>query len=103
MQFDTADLASMQANGTLNDVITHEMGHVLGIGTIWTAKGVLSGSYTLPNLLKLAEGGKLMAAAALDHVQAGMVLPTVPMTLPPESLAQTRCRDKPPGLPPHPT
>jgi hypothetical protein len=44
MQFDTADLANMQANGTLNDVITHEMGHVLGIGTIWTAKGLLAGS-----------------------------------------------------------
>jgi len=44
MQFDTADLANMQANGTLNDVITHEMGHVLGIGTIWTNKGLLAGA-----------------------------------------------------------
>jgi hypothetical protein len=34
----------MQTNGTLNDVITHEMGHVLGIGTIWTTKGLLSGA-----------------------------------------------------------
>jgi hypothetical protein len=170
MQFDTADLASMQANGTLNDVITHEMGHVLGVGTIWSIKGVLAGvntnnptfigktakraygqlkgtgptpvpvenqggpgtanshwrdtvfrnelmtgfvagppnplsrlttaslkdlgykvalyksePYSLPNLLKLAEGGQMMsAAAAHDH---GMVIPTVPMTLPPESLA----------------
>src|SRR4029453_16312581 len=46
MQFDTADLASMQAKGTLNDVITHEMGHCLGIGTIWSFKGVLAGSGT---------------------------------------------------------
>src|SRR5215203_5150156 len=46
MQFDTADLASMQADGSLNDVITHEMGHVLGIGTIWANKGLLSGSTT---------------------------------------------------------
>lgn len=44
MSFDTADLAKMQANGTLVDVITHEMGHVLGIGTIWTHKGVLKNS-----------------------------------------------------------
>jgi len=44
MQFDTADLASMQSNGTLGDVITHEMGHVLGIGTIWMQKGLLSGA-----------------------------------------------------------
>ena len=46
MQFDTADLANMQANGTLNDVITHEMGHVLGIGTIWSTKGLLVGATT---------------------------------------------------------
>jgi hypothetical protein len=168
MQFDTADLANMQAIGTLNDVITHEMGHVLGIGTIWTTKGLLSGAngsnptftgtnakkeygtlkgtgptavpventggpgtrnshwretifnnelmtgfidsppnamsrltvaslkdlgyvvdptkaeaYTLPNLLKLAEGGLLVAAR--DH--SSVVLPTVPMILPEESVA----------------
>ncbi len=46
MQFDTADLAAMQSAGTLTDVITHEMGHVLGIGTIWTNKGLLAGSGT---------------------------------------------------------
>ena len=44
MSFDTADLAQMQANGTLLDVITHEMGHVIGIGTIWTRKGLLAGA-----------------------------------------------------------
>ena len=41
MQFDTADLQQMEADGTLNDVITHEMGHVLGIGTIWSFKSLL--------------------------------------------------------------
>ena len=41
MSFDTADLAQMNAAGTLNDVITHEMGHVLGIGTLWEQKGLL--------------------------------------------------------------
>ncbi|MEO5823673.1 MAG: leishmanolysin-related zinc metalloendopeptidase [Vicinamibacteraceae bacterium] len=43
MQFDTADLAQMEADGTLVDVITHEMGHVIGIGTIWEDKGLLAG------------------------------------------------------------
>ncbi|ARZ71771.1 peptidase [Streptomyces albireticuli] len=33
MSFDKDDLASMQANGTLVDVITHEMGHVIGLIT----------------------------------------------------------------------
>jgi hypothetical protein len=46
MQFDTADLAAMQSAGTLVDVITHEMGHVLGIGTVWTNKGLLAGANT---------------------------------------------------------
>lgn len=41
MSFDTADLAKMASDGTLDDVIAHEMGHVLGIGTIWELKGLL--------------------------------------------------------------
>lgn len=43
MTFDEADLASMQASGTLNDVILHEMGHVIGIGTIWEIQSLLEG------------------------------------------------------------
>jgi hypothetical protein len=46
MSFDTADLARMEAAGTLNDVITHEMGHVLGVGTAWEQKGLLQGAGT---------------------------------------------------------
>lgn len=41
MLFDTADLKEMEREGTLTDVITHEMGHVLGIGTIWQKKSLL--------------------------------------------------------------
>ena len=35
MTLDNADLADIEANGVLVPVITHEMGHVLGIGTLW--------------------------------------------------------------------
>lgn len=35
MRFDSADLAAMERDAILGDVITHEMGHVLGIGTLW--------------------------------------------------------------------
>jgi len=44
MMFDTADLADMETRGTLKDVITHEMGHVLGIGTVWPMKKLLKGA-----------------------------------------------------------
>jgi hypothetical protein len=43
MTFDTADLANMEQNGTLDDVIAHEMGHVIGIGTVWQRKTLLEG------------------------------------------------------------
>jgi len=36
MELDEADLADMEANGLLLDVIIHEMGHVLGLGTLWS-------------------------------------------------------------------
>jgi hypothetical protein len=39
MQFDVADLTSIEGNGTLGDVILHEMGHVLGLGTLWSLSG----------------------------------------------------------------
>ncbi len=46
MEFDTADLADMEADGSLYSVILHEMGHVLGIGTIWEDAGLLVGAGT---------------------------------------------------------
>jgi hypothetical protein len=41
MQFDTADLAKMETNGTLESVILHEMLHVVGFGTLWDRTGLL--------------------------------------------------------------
>ena len=46
MTFDEADLASMETGGTLTDVIIHEMGHVLGIGTLWENRSLLQGKGT---------------------------------------------------------
>jgi hypothetical protein len=46
MEFDRADLARMEADDSLESVIIHEMGHVLGIGTIWTNLGLLQGAGT---------------------------------------------------------
>ncbi len=36
MKFDSADIGSLISNGTLNSVILHEMGHVIGFGTLWS-------------------------------------------------------------------
>jgi hypothetical protein len=35
MNLDAADLAFLESNGRLMDVIAHEMGHIIGIGTRW--------------------------------------------------------------------
>jgi hypothetical protein len=43
MQFDSADVGSFTATA-FQDVILHEMGHVLGIGTLWKFKNLLSGA-----------------------------------------------------------
>jgi len=40
MQFDIADIDNMIANGSWDSVILHEMGHVLGIGTLWVSNGL---------------------------------------------------------------
>lgn len=44
MSFDIADLAAMESDGTLLDVIAHEMLHVVGVGTIWDRKNRLAGA-----------------------------------------------------------
>lgn len=49
MTFDTADLNSMVGNGIFETVIRHEIGHVLGFGSLWTLNNVYlqgTGQYT---------------------------------------------------------
>lgn len=41
MRFDVADLDRLEQDGRLESVILHEMGHVLGIGTLWNAFNLL--------------------------------------------------------------
>lgn len=68
MSFDTADLVRMEDDGTLLDVITHEMGHVLGVGTVWEDKGLLKDPRSPnPNFVGAAameELGALMGSQA---------------------------------------
>ena len=43
MIFDVADMQYMESQGILLSVILHEMGHVLGIGTLWSNMNLRSG------------------------------------------------------------
>ncbi|MEJ2546793.1 MAG: leishmanolysin-related zinc metalloendopeptidase [Gemmatimonadota bacterium] len=41
MSFDEADVANLEAGGAFDVVILHEMGHVVGFGTLWDYLGLL--------------------------------------------------------------
>jgi hypothetical protein len=43
MEFDSADVAEMVRDGSFENVIIHEMGHVIGIGTLWNSLGLVRG------------------------------------------------------------
>ena len=51
MRFDAADVAALEADGRLGDVILHEMGHVLGIGSMWSTLGLLQNPSTASSVL----------------------------------------------------
>jgi hypothetical protein len=42
MVFDTTDLQDVEAAGLLDALILHEMGHVLGFGSLWPTDGLLA-------------------------------------------------------------
>jgi len=66
MFFDVADLAFLEQLDLFEEVIVHEMGHVLGVGTLWSPfdRGLLAGTFDEPyfagkkaNVHWNAEGG----------------------------------------------
>ena len=78
IKFDTADVGTLVSGGQLNAVVEHEMGHVLGFGTLWS----LGAPFPVVNCLQLPSnpggtlndtyfscvGGTRYAAAAFDSV-----------------------------------
>ncbi|MBC8086665.1 MAG: hypothetical protein H7Z40_05330 [Phycisphaerae bacterium] len=46
LQLDVADVAVMEAQGKLENVVLHEIGHILGIGTLWSSKNLTLGRGT---------------------------------------------------------
>jgi len=49
MEFDSADVANLETAGDLIDVALHEMGHVLGFGTLWDSPFALVQNPSLPS------------------------------------------------------
>jgi Leishmanolysin len=52
MFFDSADLQDIADAGVLDEVIVHEMGHVIGIGTLWDAPAIPEAGFAGRNLLQ---------------------------------------------------
>jgi uncharacterized protein YjdB len=74
MQFDEADLASMEADGTLEDVVLHEMLHVVGFGSTWSGAGLIAGSGTSDPYFT----GSAARAAFVDF-NGGSAYPGIPV------------------------
>ena len=56
MEFDAADIARLGAQGNLQEVITHEMLHVIGVGTLWSVQSLVRGENTSAVAYYGAEG-----------------------------------------------
>lgn len=56
MQFDIADMQMLSNQGRLQDVMTHEMLHVVGVGSFWNYLGLLTG-YDTPGVAYTGAGG----------------------------------------------
>lgn len=75
MRFDTADLATLESSGRLRDVILHEMGHVLGIGSLWDLLELITGrGGSDPFFTGLSAAGAFLAAAGPAGF-AGSIVP----------------------------
>eukprot|EP00924_Labyrinthula_sp_SR-Ha-C_P008216 snap_masked-scaffold_11-processed-gene-6.39-mRNA-1 protein AED:0.08 eAED:0.08 QI:0/-1/0/1/-1/1/1/0/311 len=46
MRFDSADVSNLINSGNWEEVIKHEMAHIIGIGTVWRRIGLVSGLST---------------------------------------------------------
>lgn len=81
LDVDQADLASMTANGTLQSVITHELLHAVGMGTLWKpfsnwnfnfiqGSGTASPRFTGPlaRTAYLAAGGTAASGVPVENV-----------------------------------
>ena len=55
MEFDIADTDTFNGMGLFDDIVLHEMGHVLGFGTLWDRLGLINPDNTFAGELASAE------------------------------------------------
>ncbi len=75
MRFDVADLENMITNGSLKNVIMHEMLHVIGVGTVWSAQNLLTGVGSTPRFT----GALATDACITNHAGVGTCTSGVPV------------------------
>jgi hypothetical protein len=73
IQLDAADLPAMEANGTLGPIIVHELGHVLGIGTLWNRPPLIGAGTPDPYFTGRAATAAFRAAGGASY--AGSAVP----------------------------
>lgn len=73
MTFDGVDLPNYEVTGRLKSLILHEMGHVLGIGTLWSTKQLLLGAGGTDPTFTGAQG--LLAWPTLGLSYTGALIP----------------------------
>lgn len=70
MTIDAADLSGMEANGSLFAVYLHELGHVLGIGTLWDTIGgpnnVTDGALLYTGTNGVAQANQIFGTSSLS-------------------------------------
>ncbi|MEO7996752.1 MAG: hypothetical protein ABI852_04860 [Gemmatimonadaceae bacterium] len=71
LQLDVADLDLMLTEGTLDNVVLHEIGHIIGIGTLW---GQITSSFSR-NLLTGSGGSDPYFIGAVSRDQFALLLP----------------------------
>lgn len=83
MEFDDGDLRQLEADGSFADVILHEMGHVLGAGTLWQ----------MAELLRDAGGPdpRFVGVAAMEEY--GLLLGDAPAAVPVANTGGAGTRD----------
>lgn len=68
MKFDVDDVVSLENAGDFSAVILHEMGHVLGFGTIWDDKGLVGAGTSNPTFNGPAARGAWNAIGGSGNV-----------------------------------